>query len=289
MSLLLSVICAGAGSLMVCFWGVLFLRAGSKYDGIIQAVDRKQFQMPEIFMVGFCCIDWFKINLKTVAGRKKEKELAELYGDQYAGFYRYVIVGGQISYAITLIPIALFMGVLSDSLPFTFLILLGAAAIIVYLDLDIKNNVGRKRDEILEDYPEVLSQLTLLVNAGMIVREAWDKVAYNSNRALYKEMQTTSLEMQNGISESEALYNFAQRCSVKEIRKFSSLLIQNLKKGGSELTASLRLMTTESWEEKKQLAVRKGEAASQKLLIPLIIMFIGIIIMIIVPVFSSIV
>lgn len=38
---------------------------------------------------------------------------------------------------------------------------------------------------------------------------------------MYKEMQLTSEEMNNGVSELDALHNFAQRCSVKEIRKFS--------------------------------------------------------------------
>ena len=53
----------------------------------------------------------------------------------------------------------------------------------------------------------------------MVIREAWTKVAYTCDRAMYKEMQLTSEEMNNGVSELDALHNFAQRCSVKEIRK----------------------------------------------------------------------
>ena len=99
--------------------------------------------------------------------------------------------------------------------------------------------------------------------------------------------QLTSEEMNNGVSELDALHNFAQRCSVKEIRKFTSILSQNIQKGGSELTMSLRYMNEESWEEKKQRAKRKGETAGTKLMIPLIIMFVGILFMIIVPIFSN--
>lgn len=65
------------------------------------------------------------------------------------------------------------------------------------------------------------------------------------------------------------------------------ILSQNIQKGGSELTMSLRYMNEESWEEKKQRAKRKGETAGTKLMIPLMIMFVGILFMIIVPIFSN--
>lgn len=118
-------------------------------------------------------------------------------------------------------------------------------------------------------------------------KELFDKIQYTCDRAMYKEMQLTSEEMNNGVSELDALHNFAQRCSVKEIRKFTSILSQNIQKGGSELTMSLRYMNEESWEEKKQRAKRKGETAGTKLMIPLMIMFVGILFMIIVPIFSN--
>ena len=157
----------------------------------------------------------------------------------------------------------------------------------IYLDIQVNSAVEKKRDEILMDYPSVLSKLTLLVNAGMVVREAWNKVAYTSDRAIYREMQTASEEMKNGVSDIDALYNFSQRCAVKEIRKFSSILSQNIQKGGSELAASLKYMNDESWEEKKNTAKRLGELAGQKLMIPLMIMFVGILLMVIIPIFVN--
>ena len=80
------------------------------------------------------------------------------------------------------------------------------------------------------DLPQVLSKLTLLVNSGMVLRDAWKHAAFTGNRVLYQEMQNTTLEIENGVMEIEAYKNFADRCSVKEIRKFTSLIIQNLQK-----------------------------------------------------------
>ena len=41
------------------------------------------------------------------------------------------------------------------------------------------------------------------------------------------------------------------------------------------------------WETRKQDVVRQGELASGKLMIPMLIMFAGILVMVLVPVFSN--
>ena len=228
MSFVVAYALAGAGTLLVVLWVMLYLRYSSQYDVMIAAIDNKQFFLPEIFFIGFGFMDMFKVNLKTEAGRKKEKKIAEIYGEKYAEYYHNCIVGGQITYALTVAPLGLFIGAMTNDMTFAILVVAAAAALIVYLDMEVSSAVERKHDEILSDYPEILSKLTLLVNAGMVIREAWTKVAYTCDRAMYKEMQLTSEEMNNGVSELDALHNFAQRCSVKEILKFTSILSQNI-------------------------------------------------------------
>ena len=287
MNYMLAYALSGIGTLLVIIWAILYLKYRNSFDNILVAIDSKKFMMPELFFIGFGFMDMFKVNLKTEGGRKKEKKIAEVYGEKYAEYYHYCIVGGQITYLLTIAPLGLFIGAITNDILYAFLALAATVAIIVSLDMDVSNAVEKKRDEILSDYPEVLSKLTLLVNAGLVIREAWTKVAYTSDRALYKEMQTTSEEMSNGVSELDAFYNFAQRCAVKEIRKFASILSQNIQKGGSELVMNLLYMNEESWEEKKHRAKRKGETAGSKLMIPLMIMFVGILLMVIVPIFTN--
>ena len=132
-----------------------------------------------------------------------------------------------------------------------------------------------------------LSKLTLLVNSGMVLRDAWKRVSVTGDRALYQEMQNTSLEIENGIMETDAYRNFAERCNVKEIRKFASLIIQNLKKGNEELAYFLKDLSDEMWEVKKNEVKQKGEKANSRLLLPMMLIFIGILIMILVPVFQQ--
>ena len=93
--------------------------------------------------------------------------------------------------------------------------------------------------------------------------------------------------MNNGVSEIDAMFNFGSRCIIPEIKKFTSTIIQGMTKGNSELTAMLQEQSKEVWELKKQLVRREGEKAASKLLIPICVMFVGILIMIIVPIFTN--
>lgn len=276
------------GTLLVLFWVFLYIRYRNSFDQLLLAVDKDLFFLPELFFVGFGVINLFRINIRTERGRKKEKKIAEVYGAKYAEFYHYCIVGGQITYALTIAPLGFFFGAISGDMLYALLVIGGAIALVVYLDADINASVEKKREEVLSDFPEVLSKLTLLVNAGMVVREAWTRVAYTGNRALYREMQITSEEMGNGTSDLDAFYNFSQRCALKEIKKFASVLSQNIQKGSAELAMNLRYMCEESWEEKKHRVKRKGEVASTKLMLPVMIMFLGILLIIVVPIVTNI-
>ena len=278
---------AATSTALSIFWIFLYAKFHNAYDEVIEPIDSKQYMMPELFFIGFGFMNMFKVNLRTESGKKKQKKIAEVYGDKYAEFYHNVIVAGQITYVLTFLPFGLFIGAMVNDMTFTLLALAGTAALVLYLDMDVNNAVEKKRDDIISDYPEVLSKLVLLVNAGLVIREAWTKVAYTSDGALYKEMQIMSEEMANGVSDSEALYNFSQRCAVKQIKKFASILSQNIQKGGSELATSLRYMNEESWDEKKHIAKVKGETAGSKLMVPLLIMFAGVLLMVIVPIVTN--
>ena len=121
----------------------------------------------------------------------------------------------------------------------------------------------------------------------MIVREAWEEVAYTGNSIFYIEMQKAVDDMKNGFSEADSLYRFGSRCMIPEIKKFVSTIIQGIEKGNSELTRMLEQQSSEVWGLKKQEVRRQGEKAASKLILPMMMMFIGILIMVIIPIFSN--
>ena len=272
-------------TILTIIWIILALHYEEDYKELTESIDKEQFKYPELFCVGFKIMELLHMNGKSRKARKRIKEISEIQGKKYAEYYYYVLNGAKWTYGFTMLVFFSLFGCLGKSpVAFAFGFIL-AVLLMWYLDEQMNDKLTERRDELLSDMPQMLSKLTLLVNSGMVMRDAWKKVAYGNNRILYHEMQTAVKEMQNGVSDLEAYRNFADRCGIKEIRRFSSTMIQNLQKGTSEVVYFLKEMSDEIWEEKKHLVKRKGEAATTKLMAPMVLIFIGILGMIMIPVF----
>lgn len=270
---------------LVLAWIILATKYEKMYAGMVRSIDPKEYKYPELFCVGFALMKFLKIDSKSKSARKRIKEIAEVQGKRYAEYYFYVINAAKWTYGFTVLVLLEILGALADSSIAVWMGAVLSALLMWYVEEALNDKLEARRDELLADMPQMLSKLTLLVNSGMVVREAWKKVAYGGEREIYIEMQMTVQEMQNGISELEAYRNFAERCSVKQIRRFASTMIQNMQKGNAEISYFLREMSDEMWDEKKHLVKRKGEAANSKLVLPTTMIFVGILIMIMVPAF----
>ena len=159
--------------------------------------------------------------------------------------------------------------------------------LIIYMEYDKVNKLTRRHEAIEREFPHMVSQMALLVNAGMPLREALINSAQKSNGILSRELKVLVDDMGNGIPDYVALDQFAARCGVESVRKFSSLVSQNIKKGSSELADSLLSLSSEIWRNRVSAVRVEGEKASTKLLIPILIIFTGILLMVIVPMFSG--
>lgn len=274
-------------TVMTFLWIGLANKFEKEYRAVIRTIDPEQYKYPELFPVGFGLMKLFRVSSKSRQGRKRVKEISEVQGRQYAEYYYYVINAEKWTYGFTVFVLFCILGAMGNQ---PVAVLFGgvlAFLVMWYIEELLNDKLEERRDELLLDLPQVLSKLTLLVNSGMTLRDAWKKVAYGGDRVLYREMQATVQEMQNGVAEMEAYRNFADRCTIKQIRRVASTMIQNMQKGNAEISYFLKEMSDEMWEEKKHLAKRKGEAANSKLLIPTAMIFIGILGMIMIPVFLT--
>ena len=231
-------------------WIYLAITGGKKYQKYTDSSFAKEFQMSELLCVGFSVMRILHISTKTRA--------------------------------------VMLLSAMSNNKGLIFMGLIVGGLLILYLDLALFDKLTARRQEILLDLPQVLSKLTLLVNSGMVLRDAWKRVSITGERVLYQEMQNTNLEMENGVAEIDAYRNFAERCNVKEIRKFTSLIIQNLNKGNEELAYFMKDLSDEMWEVKKSQVKQKGEKANTQLLLPMMLILIGILIMVMVPVMQQV-
>ena len=175
-------------------------------------------------------------------------------------------------------------------------VLLGSAAILVVIIADkkkVKDNAIKRKKELLYDYSEVVSKLTLLLGAGMTTRMAWHKIAadYKDNiehgkavrRPVYDEICKTDYNIQAGISELKAYEQFGKRCDTREYMKLAALLQTNIRKGTKELRRLLEEETADAFEKRKNMAKIKGEEATTKLLMPMMMMLMIVMAIIMIP------
>ncbi len=173
-----------------------------------------------------------------------------------------------------------------------------AVAVLVYLlsDRDLHEKLEKRRQCLRQEYPDIVHQMVLFVGAGMTVRGAFQRVAsdYEQKRLLtekklpaYEEMLYTCRELQSGISEGAAYEHFGKRTGQQEYIRFSTLLMQNLKRGNSTLLDRLREEADKAAEERLQRSKRLGEEAGTKLLVPMVMMLAVVMVMIMVPAFLS--
>lgn len=276
----------GTGIIFLIVWLVFFF-IGLKYASIFEGLDEREYPLKEIYFVGYGIMQITGYKYKSKHDRKLRKEISVLYGDKYADYYIRVIHAQRVTVSFSLAVLSFSIYGMADSFTAVFVVLMFAAVSFYYFGTVTEKKILKRSEEMLNDFSNVVSKLALLTNAGMIMREAWEDVAFTGEGTLYKEMQKTVDEMNNGASEIDALFNFGSRCIIPEIKKFSSTIIQGMMKGNSELTMMLQEQSREVWAAKKQNVRRQGEKAASKLLIPILIMFVGILIMIIIPIFTN--
>lgn len=177
-----------------------------------------------------------------------------------------------------------------------FLLLLLVAAALAYWgkSRDYERKREERRKQLLLEYPEVVNKLTLYLEAGMTIRNAFLKMGEDYKKQknekvhyVYEEILATGYELQSGISEVEAYDHFGKRCQVQAYIKLSTLLSQNLRKGSNELMKMLHQEVDEAFEQRKNLAKKLGEEAGTKLLVPMMIMLCVVMVIIMVPAYFS--
>lgn len=160
-----------------------------------------------------------------------------------------------------------------------------------------KQQEEKRRKEMQADYPDIVEKLILYLRAGFSIRKAMEKLAsgYLRNRdkyqmgkrAAYEEVVKTCREMEGGMYEAEAYERMGSRYGLAAYKMLSVLLVQNLKKGNENLLELLEREAASVTEERKRNARVKGEEASVKLLLPMVMQLIVVLIILMVPAFLN--
>ena len=285
------------GIIFILLWMFLFFTGKNRFKKETENVvkinkDKKLysglngFLLPDMLFIGFRFMEIIGMELEDDYSKKKIREVVLLNGVRDAEIYYKNVRAYEFMLFLTITPVMLILSGITNK-PEMLLLFLGVLIFIVRREFDIDSDCEKMKNEIEMDFPKVMSKLTILVSSGMVLRNAWQKVAMDGKGRLYEEMRITSADINNGVSEITAYRQFGERCDTAEGKKFASLISQNLVKGSNELVTYMTDLTNELWKEKELRVTKKTGEAVQKLLIPSVVIFIGILVLILVPMFTS--
>lgn len=183
---------------------------------------------------------------------------------------------------------------LDDTFLYVFLLTIAAT---VFLKAGGKKDEQDKKRKLLEayekDYAQIVSKFTMLLSAGLSVRNAWERIVLlyrgkpEENSPILLEMNKSYCEMQKGVSELETYEKFGIRVGQIHYKKLMALFISDKKRGSINLLDAMNQEMLQAWEEQKRRAKQQGEKIGTKLLLPMMGMLAVVFIMIMVPAFLS--
>ncbi|WP_204403460.1 type II secretion system F family protein [Alkaliphilus hydrothermalis] len=266
---------------------LLYFLSKGKYEDIFNQLDEKIYPLKRFLGMGHYLMKQIDYQYNTGYDQRMILLFNQIHGGKEGREYIEVHWANQVTLTLLVVLLFAFFAVILEeiSTEFIFFSILAIVGVIFALNNEVQQQFKKRQLEIKLDFTVFLSRLILLMNAGLNVSKAWERIVAEQvrDRPLYKELRVTIHEIRNGKSEEEAYEDFANRCRNPEIFKFVSLIIQNLKKGNEETISMLRLLTTECWESRKNTAKVLGEEASTKLLIPMMIMFAAILLIVMTP------
>ncbi|MCD8149186.1 MAG: type II secretion system F family protein [Clostridiales bacterium] len=180
-----------------------------------------------------------------------------------------------------------------------FFLLIGAAAAFCLEQKDRQDEKERQRkrkEQLLFEYPQMVDQIAVLLDSGMTIRKAWERIAgreypgqrkrgkKDENAGVYlEEMQITCREIREGRGEREAYERFGRRIGLAPYKRFSSILTQNLSKGTGDIRRILQKESEDALDMRRSRARKLGEEAGTKLLFPMLVMLVLILAVLLLP------
>ena len=147
----------------------------------------------------------------------------------------------------------------------------------------IKNVAQKRRDSIMQAFPDALDLLLICVESGMSIETAVQKVGQEiggTSIELAEEMTLLTAELSYLPERRMAYEGLAQRTNYPWIKSVSMAMIQ-AERYGTPLGTALRVMAKENREMRMAAAEKKAAALPAKLTVPMILFFLPVLFVVI--------
>lgn len=151
----------------------------------------------------------------------------------------------------------------------------------------LKTQASREKKIVESQISDLLTGLVLSLRAGMLLDAAWMEVSQDKEGPLYEEMRRVSRMRKEGVGFNQAYLSFGGRYQLDILKDFSQLMIQNVELGGSELARGIDQLRRKETREKINRLNKEADRAQEQMLLPSLLQFIGILLLLIVPLFGQ--
>lgn len=135
----------------------------------------------------------------------------------------------------------------------------------------------------------LITSFLLLFESGMTIRKSMNYALINRVQSIEDTSPLISVlkelinQLMQGVDLAIVMQCFNNVFSFTEGRRFSRLLLQNMKQGDHLLSEQVRQLSEDMWDERIRHARKESEKASSKLVLPMLLIFIVILLITIVP------
>lgn len=140
-------------------------------------------------------------------------------------------------------------------------------------NLYVQAKADRRKEAIINGFPDCLDLLLVCVEAGLGIEAAMDRVGremVHSHPLIAQLLSVTVLQLRAGATREEAYRRLADSSAVDEIRSFTTLLVQSDKLGTS-IATTLRVYASEMREKRRMRAEEKAHRLPVLISIPLVV------------------
>jgi tight adherence protein C len=131
---------------------------------------------------------------------------------------------------------------------------------------------NRRKEKLLEAFPDALDLMVVCVEAGLGLDAAISRVSGEirfAHKELAEEFNLVSLELRTGVSRAEALKNLSRRIDLEEVGSLVALLVQT-DKFGTSIGQSLRVHSDAMRVNRQLRAEELAAKLPVKMLFPLV-------------------
>ncbi|KOR82415.1 type II secretion system F family protein [Paenibacillus solani] len=215
-------------------------------------------------------------SIQKIHGLRHSAEMTLLFMAEALGYTWLILIGGCVWSVVSGDSTGLIGG-------------LGLGALLpVALTKDLHKKVMLREQDIILELPELLNKIVLLVGAGETVQRAVIHCVErneNMNHPLYIELKRMVLEWEGGHPFQQAFEQFNKRCGIQEVSIFTTTVLLNFRRGGNDFVLALRDLSRVLWEKRKAIGRTRGEQASSKLVLPMVVIFMIVIVLLGAPAF----